>query len=271
MIRIQTSRGGWRDIYTSSAAGPDLLDALPQPGRLAYREGDVLYFRVAAADGDQRRPDSVWLLMTARSGSLQIATAVAMLLNPQMRDLARYTLEAPPPEADRAEHELAAVASSLDLLSNAPGAQGQPASAAANFWQRMMGRSLARQLIACLLGTTAIGLLWFSLVKLGNNQSTPSGVSLDAGSLAAIKDLSTKLSTPLPPVLDDNSVNRVREAILAPLAAQYCISTDRVRVAVEEALQNHVFYGLGYPAQSDIDRVVLDVLKRIADSGITPP
>ncbi len=193
MIRLRTTRGGVRDIYTSRKANRRLLGAeVPQEGDAASDDG-VLHFPLAAVASETRRRDTLWLFLDASAGTSWLGATLAIFLDPMTRSIARQSLDANPSEAEHAERELAALAASFDMLpvdatatTAVPSRRGPKPST-----------SLLAIVVAASIFAGAFGAIVLYQLPAVHTQPGRSDLPLDAGSMRAIGDLTTKLNTPL--------------------------------------------------------------------------
>jgi hypothetical protein len=116
MIRLRTTRGGVRDIFTSRKANGRLLSAEVPQGGDAISDDGVLRFPLATVASETRRRDTLWLFLDASAGTSWLGATLAVFLDPATRSIARQSLDARPSEAEHAERELAALATSFDVL-----------------------------------------------------------------------------------------------------------------------------------------------------------
>lgn len=132
MIRLRTSRDGWRDVFVSDSATNRVLGVEPTQGRPYYRQGGVVVVQLAGLASDRSRPDSFWLLVDTETMPGAASTVLAMLGAPDVRDLAHRALTGDAEQRDRSEAELSALAATAEMMVLSVRPQSKPHQAPAS-------------------------------------------------------------------------------------------------------------------------------------------
>ena len=116
MIRVRTSRGGWKDLFSSRNASKRLLSTEPQQGRHHYIDRGIVVCRIGSTD-ETARSDSIWLLVDSnQAGERRCATILSAFATPEVFALGQTSVVGSVESAEIAEQQLCAIAATIDLL-----------------------------------------------------------------------------------------------------------------------------------------------------------
>lgn len=274
MIRLNTSRGGFRDVYASARATPKLREAEGLQGQDAADRGGVLCISLAKVANESRRPDTLCLFLDSDADPSWISSVLAVFLTPAMRAIAERALAGSTSEASVAERDLATLAASFDLVPTVRSpARGESQENALRLTRGSVF-ALAAALLTLGAGVSVVAYRIGSAK--GGTSPNATETRLESTSQAMISELSNELkskkfndliqyiNSPKPVPLDDKDkelIEQLTEAIKSPKAATFDPAAMTAMNKLIEALDSKLPVTLDEDSIATLRKTIADSLK----------